>query len=235
MSGFFKNTAHDLIDIYIKIRPSHPQRIASRTFILGAALLLISFNEVLYVYFFKPLGFSQDGYLAPILGFLLVVVAATVSLANTFAKRMPSHTWRQDRQLIQKIEEILPWQHVDDTLNNIHNHWHSREEIKPFFRLREKLKDPSWKFEQQTMSGLLENFAANLDVTLAFISKNFAPSDFDLDTYKFLEHISVDATGQHNGKFTQTAQGLGTQLGSFEQAYKDLFDGGRKLGLLLLE
>lgn len=212
------------------------QRTASLVVFIGLGLITVSYNEVIMKYIFVPVGFNIDGRKPVFLGFILIVLGLTALILDKFAEKTKPITFEQDRNLVKRIQDILPWHEIDSFLNNISNLYYTGENSKAIYDLRYFLDNEAHKFENKKLNEKCDNLLRALSAIRAYMGQNFVgPEPVGTDFFKWIVDRSVDENNQHSELYWRKIHELTTIRTNLEDSYKGLLTEARKLGMVTLE
>ncbi|MGB3627447.1 MAG: hypothetical protein WA989_16575 [Henriciella sp.] len=231
--GWFKNTVEWAVDIYTRIRPSKLARSAGWVVFAGIALLVAHFNEYLFQFLLKPVGFTTDSKAAPIVAIVLISIGLSFLFLERFVP-INSSPAPSDVKLMRKLVEIGDWEYHDYILDRIFNHGHSSEDIDPLWRIRNLLSRPDSFFEDKRANDIFDTYKENLRELSELINRYFAPLMGVKEIYYvMLERIHPDRTGIDNPEFLAAQLRLNEAISKFDASTKQLFAAAKSKGFLL--
>ncbi|PHS22634.1 MAG: hypothetical protein COA85_11185 [Robiginitomaculum sp.] len=229
----FKNVVEWGVNLWLRVRPPKIQRYAGYVILGGLALILMSFNDILFEYILSPIGFKRNGLAAPIFGVTLTFLGLVTLILDRLIDSQPSKIRDQDQKLFQQVRTLAPWDLLDEFLNDLHNHncWNRRFDM--LSELLLYLEDDAHTFVDRNMNKSLLAFKHDLAVLLDFIAHNFfVPHGLTPDRQCLHPDISLDRTGQENDFFKEKEQEQKKHSNSFEVTYKKLMEQGRLRGMI---
>ena len=229
---WLKEQAEWAIDLYQQIRPPLIQRVAGYVILFGLGLLVVSFNDLLFEYVLKPVGFDRRGSTAPTVAVILVIAGLATLILDRIADHYPSQTKEQDKELYRRILEILSWDELDSLLNNLHNHWYWRTQFLQLMDLCGFVEDEANMFVDKQVRSAMARYVSDIKAMKSFMAQEFSPEDNRMERSIMLPDIAIDRTGRAHPRYLEADRKIHELIGAVETSYRRLAVKARSRGLI---